>query len=116
MAVEKRKEEAYWKASRLISEYILENKRRANYSSKVIEDPSRDLNTDKPTLTRMVKFYRLFPIVATWQQLEWSHYRLLNDRSITPMCTDSCLVVGIQISADFYLRLSVRLICDCLCL
>jgi len=75
--IEEEKVKAYWRTGQLISEHLLQNKERSDYASKLFDSLGEDLDIDKRTLQRAVKFYRVFPIAATWPQLSWSHYRLL---------------------------------------
>ena len=75
--IEREKVLTYWKTGKLISKHILANGDRAEYGEKVMVRLSGDLNLDKSILHRTLKFYKAFPIVATWPQLTWSHYRLL---------------------------------------
>ncbi|MDD5355204.1 MAG: DUF1016 N-terminal domain-containing protein [Candidatus Omnitrophica bacterium] len=75
--IEEEKVKAYWRTGQLVSDYLLENKTRAEYGESLFIKLSRDLDIDRSTLLRSVQFYRAFPIVATWRQLTWSHYRHL---------------------------------------
>lgn len=75
--IEQEKVLTYWKTGKLISKHILANGDRAEYGKKVMIRLSRDLDLDKSILHRTLEFYKAFPIVATWRQLTWSHYRLL---------------------------------------
>lgn len=75
--MEQEKVLTYWKIGKLISKHILANGDRAEYGKKVMARLSGDLDLDETVLSRTVKFYKAFPILATWQELTWSHYRLL---------------------------------------
>ena len=77
VAVERQKVKTYWQTGKLISKHLLENKDRAVYGDRLFERLSQDLQIDRRTLERTVRFYHTFPITATWPQLEWSHCRLL---------------------------------------
>lgn len=75
--IEEEKVKTYWRTGEIISNYVLENKERADYGDNLFDKLSEDLNVDLSTLQRAVQFYRAFPIPATWRELSWSHYRLL---------------------------------------
>ncbi len=75
--IEAEKVKTYWRTGELIAKDILKNKDRADYAQHLFERLTEDLGVDVSTLLRAVKFYRAFPIPATWQELSWSHYRLL---------------------------------------
>ena len=75
--IEEEKVKAYWQTGKLISEHLLTNKDRADYGTTLLGKLSDDLNIDLSTLQRIVRFYRTFPISATWPKLTWSHHREL---------------------------------------
>ncbi|MBL7131318.1 MAG: thermonuclease family protein [Candidatus Omnitrophica bacterium] len=68
---------SYWNIGRYISGHLLENKDRAGYGDHLYERLSKDVDRDEDTLSRAVRFYRAYPISATWRKLGWSHYRAL---------------------------------------
>ena len=75
--IEEEKVKTYWRTGEIISNYMLENKERADYGDNLFDKLAEDLEIERTILLRTVQFYRAFPIVATWRQLTWSHYRLL---------------------------------------
>ena len=76
-AVELARVHTYHETGRLISEYLLFNGERAEYGANTIQLLSDDLKIDRSVLGRCVKFYRAFPIWATWPKLTWAHFREL---------------------------------------
>ena len=70
--------QARWQVGERIVREELAHKDRADYGKKVIPLLTKDLKISRPDLYRIVKFYRVYPIVSTLRiQLSWSHYRLL---------------------------------------
>jgi len=76
-AAELAKVRTYHETGRLIREHVLLFDDRADYGSKAVRRLALDIKVDHTVLHRCVSFFRLFPIVATWQQLTWAHYRVL---------------------------------------
>lgn len=76
-AVELARVRTYHETGRLIHEHVLLFKERADYGTQTIPRLAGDLKLDRSVLLRCVQFYRAFPIVATWRQLTWAHYRTL---------------------------------------
>jgi predicted nuclease of restriction endonuclease-like (RecB) superfamily len=69
---------AYWEVGERMVRGELENKDRANYGTRIVANMAKDLGISRYELTRMMDFYRTYPIVATVpQQLGWSHIREL---------------------------------------
>ncbi len=68
---------SYHRTGQLIDAHLLLHEERAAYGAQVIPKLAETLNTDRRLLYRCLKFYREYPIVATWPQLAWGHYRLL---------------------------------------
>ena len=84
-AVDNIKVQTYWQiGERIVRDEI--NQKRADYGKKIVTKLSKDLEVDKRLFYRIVKFYRLYPIVVTVSpQLSWSHYEVLisiEDREI----------------------------------
>ncbi|MFT6333184.1 MAG: endonuclease YncB(thermonuclease family) [Lentimonas sp.] len=75
--------QTYWQVGkRITQEKLSEN---ANYSALMINSLSENLNIDKKTLTRSVKFFRTYPNSPQNNSLNWSHYRYLitiNDENL----------------------------------
>ncbi|MBP9913617.1 MAG: thermonuclease family protein [Opitutaceae bacterium] len=67
----------YHETGRLIQDHVLLFKERADYGTQTLRRLATDINVDGSVLYRCVGFYRAFPIVATWPQLTWAHYRTL---------------------------------------
>lgn len=76
-AVELAKVRTYHETGRLIREHVLANQDRADYGAKTIPRLADDLKLDRSVLQRCDKFYRSFPIWATWPKLTWAHYKEL---------------------------------------
>lgn len=75
--VKRRTAEGYWKVGKYIHEHLLANKERADYGAALYIKLAKDVDRDKSTLLRAVKFYRTYPIVADQPQLSWDHYKRL---------------------------------------
>ena len=74
-AVDNIKVQTYWQIGERIVREELKNKERAEYGKYLIDNLSVDLAIEHKLLYRTVKFYRIYPIVATLsRQLAWSHY------------------------------------------
>ncbi|MBI5766892.1 MAG: thermonuclease family protein [Verrucomicrobia bacterium] len=67
----------YHETGRLIHEHVLLFKERADYGAKTIPKLAADVKVHRSVLLRCVQFFRAFPIVATWRQLSWAHFREL---------------------------------------
>ena len=76
-AVELAKVRTYHETGRLIREHLLANQDRADYGAQTIPRLAKDLKIDRSVLQRCDKFYRTFPIWATWPKLTWAHYKEL---------------------------------------
>ena len=76
-AVELAKVRTYHETGRLIREHVLAHQDRADYGAKTIPRLAADLKLDRSVLQRCDKFYRSFPIWATWPKLSWAHFRAL---------------------------------------
>ena len=74
-AVDNIKVQAYWQIGERIVREEMKNKDRAEYGKYLIEKLCPDLDIDQRLMHRIVKFYRVYPIVVTLSpQLTWSHY------------------------------------------
>ena len=70
--------QTYWQIGERIVREELQHKERADYSKKIIKNLSNDLKIDRRLFYRVVRFYRIYPIVVTVSpQLSWSHYEVL---------------------------------------
>lgn len=68
----------YWEVGKRMVEGELANRGRADYGSYLVKRLAKDLGFSRYELSRMMDFYRTYPIVATVpQQLSWSHIREL---------------------------------------
>ncbi|MHB8904036.1 MAG: PDDEXK nuclease domain-containing protein [Patescibacteria group bacterium] len=77
-AVDNIKVQAYWQIGERIVREEMKNKERAEYGKYLINNLSIDLDIESKLIYKMVKFYRVYPIVATlWRQLSWKHYAIL---------------------------------------
>ncbi len=68
-----------WETGKLINEYILKNKERADYDKQVILRLAKDLGSSERELYYMLEFARSYPILPTSAELTWSDYRALLD-------------------------------------
>jgi endonuclease YncB( thermonuclease family) len=75
--VDMAKVRTYHETGRLIREHVLANQDRADYGAQTIPRLAADLKLDRSVLQRCDKFYRAFPIWATWPKLTWAHFRTL---------------------------------------
>ena len=75
--VEVAKVATYHETGRLICEHLFANRDRAAYGARTFGRLSADLKVDRSVLQRCARFYRAFPIWATWPNLAWAHYRAL---------------------------------------
>lgn len=74
-AVDNIKVQTYWQVGERIVREEFENRDRADYGKKLIDNLASDLGLRRDELYRIVQFYRTYPIVVTVsQQLSWSHY------------------------------------------
>ena len=64
-AVDNIKVQTYWQIGERIVREELKHKERAEYGKYLAEKLSVDLTIEKTELTRIIKFYRIYPIVAT---------------------------------------------------
>ncbi len=77
-AVDNLKVQTYWQIGERVVREELDHKERADYGKRIIDSLSKDLNIDRRLFYRIVRFYRLYPIVVTVSpQLSWSHYEVL---------------------------------------
>ena len=76
-AIETEKVGVYWRMGKHIQTHLLENKEKADYGEKLIVRLASDINISESLLHRIVLFYNTFPILATWPELTWSHYKEL---------------------------------------
>jgi len=78
-AVDNIKVQAYWQVGERIVRAELDHKERADYGARVVEQLARDVKMSRPVLFRIVRFYRVYPVVtALSSQISWSHYDLLS--------------------------------------
>ena len=74
-AVDNIKVQTYWQIGERIVREEIKNKDRAEYGKYLIDNLAIDLGIEHKLMYRIVKFYRVCPIVATLsRQLSWSHY------------------------------------------
>lgn len=77
-AVDNLRVQTYWQIGERIVREELQHKERADYGKRVIEMLAVDIGFDRRLFYRIVKFYRMYQIVATVSpQLSWSHYEAL---------------------------------------
>ena len=81
-AVDNIKVQTYWQIGERIVREELKNQERADYGRYLVNNLSVDLDVKKRLLYKIVKFYRLYPIVSSLMtQLSWTHYYWLVDIS-----------------------------------
>jgi len=74
-AVDNIKVQTYWQIGERIVREELKNMDRAGYGKYLIDNLAMDLGIEHKLMHRIIKFYRIYPIVATLsRQLSWSHY------------------------------------------
>ncbi len=74
-AVDNIKVQTYWQMGERIVREELRHKDRANYGQYLVHNLTSDLGIDKIQLYRIIRFYRIYPIIgAVRQQLSWRHY------------------------------------------
>jgi len=74
-AVDNIKVQAYWQIGERIVREEMKNKNRAEYGKYLIDNLSLDLDIERKLMYRIVKFYKIYPIVASLMpQLSWTHY------------------------------------------
>jgi len=79
-AVDNIKVQTYWQIGERIVRDEIENKERADYGKHLVPQISFHLGINKRELYRIIKFFRLYEIVATVSpQLSWNHYKELVD-------------------------------------
>jgi len=79
-AVDNIKVQTYWQIGERIVRDEIENKERADYGKYLVPQISLHLGINKRELYRIIKFHRLYEIVATVSpQLSWNHYKELVD-------------------------------------
>lgn len=75
--IEALKVQTYWQTGKLISDYLKESPGSSTHGQAVVDRLALDLDVERSVLYRMLRFSQMFPNVATWQHLTWSHYRIL---------------------------------------
>ena len=79
-AVDNIKVQTYWQIGERIVRDEIENKERADYGKQLVAQISFDLGINRRELYRIIRFFRLYEIVATVSpQLSWNHYKELVD-------------------------------------
>jgi len=79
-AIDNIKVQTYWQIGERIVREELKNKDRAEYGKYLINQLSVDLGIEHKLMYRIVRFYRVYPIVASlMRQLSWTHYYSLMD-------------------------------------
>jgi len=74
------KVQTYWQIGERIVRDEIENKERADYGKQLVAQISFDLGINKRELYRIIRFFKLYPIVASvTPQLSWTHYSVLVD-------------------------------------
>jgi len=77
-AVDNIRVQTYWQIGERIVREELQHKERADYGKKLIVNLAKDLGFTRQILSRIVQFYREYPIVTALRvQLSWTHYELL---------------------------------------
>jgi len=77
-AVDNIRVQTYWQIGERIVREELQHKERSDYGKKLIVNLAKDLGFTRQILSRIVQFYREYPIVTALRvQLSWTHYELL---------------------------------------
>ncbi len=75
--VKRKTAEGYWNIGKYIHEHILMHEQRAEHGTALYERLAKDVNRDRTTLQRSVRFYLAYPNRAARHKLSWDHYRSL---------------------------------------
>ena len=79
-AVDNIKVQTYWQIGERIVREELNSRDRADYGKYLVDQISIDLDINKRELYRIIRFFKLYPIVgAVTPQLSWTHYSVLVD-------------------------------------
>ena len=76
-ALEQKRLEAYWRIGKKIHNYFYHPNTTRFQKATVYDRLSEDLNLARDLLTRMVRFYKLYPRFTKNPQLTWTHYQSL---------------------------------------
>jgi len=77
-AVDNIRVQTYWQIGERIARDEFKHKNRADYGKKVVAKLAVDLEFIKRDLYRMLRFYKVYPIVTSlMSQLSWTHYVVL---------------------------------------
>lgn len=76
-AVEQERSETYQGIGRLLHDYLLGHRERAEYGDQTVVKLAQDVGLSKSLLYQILAFHRLNPIFHTRGKLGWSHYRAL---------------------------------------
>jgi len=72
-AVDNIRVQTYWQMGERVVRGELQHKERADYGKRLIENLAKDLGFSRQMLSRIVQFYRTYPIVtALRRQLTWT--------------------------------------------
>jgi len=72
------KVQTYWQLGERIVREEMNNQERADYGKYLIDNLAIDLEVEKKLMYKIVRFYRVYPIVAALRgQLGWKHYSAL---------------------------------------
>jgi hypothetical protein len=70
--------ETRWQMGERIVREELKYRDKADYGKYLLKNLAVDLNTARPRLSKIIRFYKCYPIVRTLcEQLSWRHYVLL---------------------------------------
>jgi len=69
------KVQTYWQLGERVVREEIKYKERADYGKYLVDNLTIDLRVEKRLLHRIIRFYKIYPIVVTVSpQLSWSHY------------------------------------------
>jgi endonuclease YncB( thermonuclease family) len=74
---ERRKVDTYWHMGDAIHTHVLDHEGRTQYGDQVVDRLAQDLSMDRSLLYLILQFRQSFPMVNTYRQLHWSHFRTL---------------------------------------
>lgn len=79
-AVDNIKVQTYWQIGERVVREEMNSKNRADYGKYLVNNLAIDLNIEKKLIYKIVKFFKVYPIVASlMRQLSWTHYyQLIN--------------------------------------
>jgi endonuclease YncB( thermonuclease family) len=76
-AIEEEKKKTYWTVGKYIKQHILDSPNQSDYVEYVNTILAKNLEINKSTLYRCVRFYELYPMSVAARPLTWTHIKNL---------------------------------------